>query len=366
MPRVTSLGSRRGGTGRRILSSSSTKVRVLLLCLAVTVIVALLCAKSNNSYSYSYSTDFLSATSELKDSLSKQEVSDGNTNTNTNLNAVPQEKRIVVEQEVADTNRNTNRNTDTNTNTTNIVLLKEDEPETETKKPIAIAYAISLIKCGDFQSTTAGLSDAALVLRHSLHKTSVRTPASGSKYDYKMYAIVHEQAAKCSTVLSDAGFEVLVVPPPILASEIQGDFLRKNIHKEWCCGSAEFVKLYAYNHTMLNTHPVIVHVDLDFAFFKPMDDLFDAMIYDKESDLGKAARDRIPLERPSDPWPEQVQAFMTRDWPQVMPGRKAAYQAGFLVTRPDPAVFQLMIDTVRKGDYVDGYGRDNGWGGKGR
>ena len=50
-----------------------------------------------------------------------------------------------------------------------------------------VAYAISLIKCGDHQNVNAaGLIDAALVLRHSVHKISRRNPASGSKYDYKM------------------------------------------------------------------------------------------------------------------------------------------------------------------------------------
>lgn len=48
---------------------------------------------------------------------------------------------------------------------------------------------VSFIKCGDFQTHSAGLTDASLVLRHSIHKISVRNPASGSHYDYKMYGI---------------------------------------------------------------------------------------------------------------------------------------------------------------------------------
>jgi hypothetical protein len=72
-------------------------------------------------------------------------------------------------------------------------------------KPMMVGYAISLIKCGDHQSTPEGLIDAALVMRHSIHMTSVRNPKSGSKYDYKMYAIVHRNAEPCSHILQQAG-----------------------------------------------------------------------------------------------------------------------------------------------------------------
>jgi hypothetical protein len=232
------------------------------------------------------------------------------------------------------------------------------------KEPVVIGYTFSLIKCGDFQSTQTGLVDASLVLRHSVHQTSVRNPASGSVYDYKMYAIVHRKAEECAQTLKDAGFEILVRDNPVARSEIQGEFLRNHIHREWCCGEDEFIKLYAYK---MDDVPIVVHVDIDFSFVKPMDDLFDAMLYSQHSEIGRGARERIPVEFPNEltRMPDNIDAFMTRDWPQVMPGRKAAFQAGFLVLKPNPKVFDLIVDVLRKGDYVDGYGRDNGWGGKG-
>ncbi|KAL7538178.1 hypothetical protein ACHAWF_008114, partial [Thalassiosira exigua] len=113
-------------------------------------------------------------------------------------------------------------------------------------EPTTVAYAVSFIKCDDFQTHAAGLVDASLILRHSIHKISSRDPSSGSKYDYKMYAIVHRDAEGCAGALRDAGFEVVVVDPPAKREDIRGEFLRKNIHREWCCGSEEFVKLYAY------------------------------------------------------------------------------------------------------------------------
>jgi alpha-N-acetylglucosamine transferase len=230
-------------------------------------------------------------------------------------------------------------------------------------RPVAtVAYAISLIRCSDFQSSNEGLVDAALVMRHSIHETSIRNPASGSKYDYKVYAIVHRKAEGCSQQLVDAGYEVLIRDSPVSKNEIRGEFLRKHIHKEWCCGADEFIKLYAYT---IENHPIVVHVDMDFVFYKPMDDLFDAIMFDSSTAKGRAARSNVLLERPNDIWPDKVDAFMTRDWGQVMPGRKALFQAGFLVVRPDRTVFDKIVEVIKEGNFVDGFTRENGWGGKG-
>ena len=122
-----------------------------------------------------------------------------------------------------------------------------------------IAYAISLIKCGDHQSTPAGLIDAALVLRHSVHMTSSRNPESGSKYDYRMIAIVHKKAETCSTKLRTVGFEIMVVDTPIQPKNIRGRFLRKMIDREWCCGHGES-KLGSQKQVVdTNQHPSNVH-----------------------------------------------------------------------------------------------------------
>jgi hypothetical protein len=147
---------------------------------------------------------------------------------------------------------------------------------TESSSPFVVAYAVSFIKCGDFQTQSADLTDASLILRHSIHQISSRNPLSGSRYDYKMYAIVHKKAVDCFKTLNETGFEVIVVDSPVQQSEIKGEHLRKYIHREWCCGSDEFIKLYAYS---LLPHDIIVHVDIDFAFYKPMDNLFDALRY---------------------------------------------------------------------------------------
>lgn len=228
--------------------------------------------------------------------------------------------------------------------------------ESKDSRPTTIAYAISLIKCGDHQSSPEGMADAAIVLQHSVHATSVRNPKSGSKYDYKMYAIVHKQAVGCSQPLRDAGFNLVIRDSPVAINEISDSTLRKGIRREWCCGADEFIKLYSYQFK----EPLVVHVDVDFVFRKPMDDLFDAMLH-----RDPQAMARVPRERPSDPWPTNIQAAMTRDWGQVRPGRKPGYQAGFLVVKPNQQAFEKIIDIIKHDSYASGWGSDNGWGAKG-
>lgn len=230
-------------------------------------------------------------------------------------------------------------------------------------KPVVVAYAISLIKCQDIRSTTAGLIDAAIVLRHSVHLMSIRNPESRSKYDYKMYAIVHRDAEPCSHVLRDVGYQIILVDTPVTKKEMQSEYLQKNIHREKCCGEHEFIKLYAY--TLLD-HPIVVHVDIDFTFRLPMDDLFDAMLYNSTSPEGIQARSRIPIERPGiDKLPDKIDFYMTRDWSFVNSLRPTGFQAGLMILRPNMNSFNTILDVIRNEKYVGGVLGKNGWGGKG-
>ena len=220
-----------------------------------------------------------------------------------------------------------------------------------------IGYAVSFLQCSSkvTQTSSGTLVDASLILRHSVH-----TQHAKSRYDYKMYALVHPQAVDCSKLLGQVGFQVIVVEPPVLQSEIQGEYLRKSIHKEWCCGADEFIKLHAYDKI---PHDVVVHVDIDFAFYKPMDHLFDALVYDKDSTQGKAARQTLQLEFPSQALPNKIDAFITRDWAQVAPSKfPPGYQAGFLVARRDPSIVTEAVAIIKEGNYTDGWGFGSGWG----
>jgi hypothetical protein len=200
---------------------------------------------------------------------------------------------------------------------------------------------LAFLQCGDFQSSAAGLVDAAIVLRHSIHETSSRV--GKSHYDYKMYAIVHPQAQTCSQTLEDLGFTILLRSPPVQEFEIQSDHLRKKIHSEWCCGIDEFIKLYAYTLD----EPVVVHLDIDFVMHKPMDTLLDVLLFEKDSAIGRAARTVLEVERTQSPdeviiLPDKPQALLTKDWGQAVPGHKPLFQAGFLVARTNPEVVSYL------------------------
>jgi len=263
----------------------------------------------------------------------------------------------VIEKDEMDTNIDSSHSTNQS--------IEKQESQLEKPKiktPLVVAYAFSLVKCGDHQNHIAGLIDAALVLLHSIHKISSRNPLSGSKYDYKMYAIVHSKAQVCADVLKKVGFEIIIVDPPVETKEIKGKYLREHIHRERCCGHDEFIKLYAYTLP----EEIIVHTDLDFTFFKPMDHLFDAIHFSKDSPEGKVARNIIELERPGEELPDKIGAFLTRDWTQVARGKwPPGFQAGFLVARRDPSVMDDLVKIIKEGNYSEGWGNTYGWGNKG-
>lgn len=131
-------------------------------------------------------------------------------------------------------------------------------------KPVVIAHVVSLIKCGK-QATVTGFLDAAAVLRHSIHKTSIHTKdrKTGkplSKYSYQMYAIVHaENCAAHAPLLEGLGYKTLIRHPPVNRSDIVNESYRHYVQYENCCGADEFIKLYAYT---LFDHPISIHWDM--------------------------------------------------------------------------------------------------------
>lgn len=255
--------------------------------------------------------------------------------------------------------------------------------------PVAvIAHAISLIKCNKGSSVT-GFLDAAAVLRHSIHKNSIHyappsssnstivapsssssSSAESSRYSYKMYGIVHTSCLEHAKILQRLGYTTLIRDQPVQKEDIYNEWLRNHIEAENCCGSAEFIKLYAYT---LVDHPIVVHWDMDVAVLQPMDDLFDVMIYPKTHRRNIQARQRIerqqqqhPPNEKDDSWPEIVDAFLTRDITSAKPWEKVtAVQGGFLIARPNLTVFDSYISFIKEGNYIPGRGDGSGWGGLG-
>jgi len=219
-----------------------------------------------------------------------------------------------------------------------------------------VAYAISITGCGDGSEP---FIDGGAVLKQSIHLSSIHNPESKSKYSYKMYAIIHPSAVNCSAQLADYGYTILVRDVPVAVKDIQGDFLRERVVNNGCCGEKEYIKLHAYT---LTSHPIVVHLDLDTLILKPLDDVFDAMMYDDTTAVGKQARHNLPVfQTPT--FPKQPNAFFTRDYNmhRFNAKHKALVQGGFLILRPSNTTFNEFCELIRVGDYRS----SGGWGGKG-
>jgi hypothetical protein len=228
------------------------------------------------------------------------------------------------------------------------------------KDAVVVAHVVSLIKCSK-ESRVTGFLDAAAVFRHSIHKNSVH--AGTSKYSYKMYAIVHEDCEDHAHALDRLGYTSMVKTSPVKLDDIAPSYYRNHVESENCCGSAEFIKLYAY--TLLE-HPITVHWDMDVAVFQPLDDLFDSMLFPYDSPEGRLARSRIELQHPERKLPQQIDAFFTRDITSANPWEnRQGVQGGFLVSRPSMSHFQSYVNFIKQGNYTKGRGNEKGWYGLG-
>jgi hypothetical protein len=224
--------------------------------------------------------------------------------------------------------------------------------------PTRIAYAVSVTSCNKPQL----VMDGASVLQHSIHINSIRNPKSGSRYDYDMIAFVHTEATSCIQILRDLQYKIFLKKVPIQIDQIRGNY-RRWANTTGCCGDKEWLKLYAYTMTK---YPIVVHLDLDCLILKPMDDLFDAMIFPtvENHDAWITARQRIPaMWIKSDELPNKIDAFFTRDYGMIqMPGRRKPHQigvqGGFLVVRPNMTDFKQYIEIILEGNYTE----TQGWG----
>lgn len=211
------------------------------------------------------------------------------------------------------------------------IQLKERTP----KNP-SVAYVISLTAC----PSDGSLLDAAAVLAHSIK-------LSNSTYPYKLYAIAHPDTKSCLSDIEEFGYNILHRDTPVDVEEIRGEFLRRKIVDNGCCGEKELIKLWAYT---LVDHPIAVHLDTDVLILHNLDKLFDVM-------LGKGGNLPVAFGKAV---PTKVDAFITKDYNMVAQPEKAGVQGGFLVLRPDMDVFQDYLDIVREGDFREG----GGWAGK--
>ena len=237
---------------------------------------------------------------------------------------------------------------------------KGTQVEVETTDPTQgspPAHVISLVQCSN---NPTGFLDAAAVFLESVRQNSVANPNSGARYGYAAYAIVHKQCEHHAALLERLGFQTLVKDTPFKREDIRGVELRNSIERALCCGSAGYIKLYAYT---LTDHPVVLHFDIDCIVTQPLDELFDAMLYPNDHPRHIEAMKAIPLERKNDPIPERIDAFLSMDYSLNWPWhREAPVQGGWLVVRPSQKAFDDYMDIVLEGNYTGGFNNEAGWG----
>lgn len=219
-----------------------------------------------------------------------------------------------------------------------------------------VAYAVSVTGCG-----SDPITEGAAVLKQAIHRVSSRNShgqqgGGGGRYDYALFAIYHPNAEACALPLQALGYNMMRRDVFVNVSDIQGDYLREKIESNGCCGEKELIKLEAYT---LTDYPIVVHLDLDVLVLKPMDEIFDMMLMNSKS----AIPNSDVIMWPDQPRPEtgaHIQALFTMDYNMVGPGNKyKPVQGGFLVIRPDMAVYQEFREIVRIGDFQP----SKGWGG---
>ncbi len=268
----------------------------------------------------------------------------------------------------------------TNTNTLLLRGLATTTSSAETlRRPaVIIAYVVTITGCGDndkrySREQAMGLiTQGAAVLRHSIFLAHTK---SNQRYDFQMYALVHPSAKSCSSAVSKLGYTTLIRNIPFENNDIRGQYLREHIDGASCCGAKEYLKLYAYT---LVQHPVAVVLDLDSLILQPLDDLYDALLFDYDDDheTNSSFKSTWPVSLPihdpnynnhidngtihsppskSSTTPinmvtKNVSAFFTRDYNMVSIGKEkyAGVQGGFLMVKPNEEVFAVSCKTCWK------------------
>eukprot|EP00516_Mucochytrium_quahogii_P006339 CAMPEP_0203758054 /NCGR_PEP_ID=MMETSP0098-20131031/10830_1 /ASSEMBLY_ACC=CAM_ASM_000208 /TAXON_ID=96639 /ORGANISM=" , Strain NY0313808BC1" /LENGTH=387 /DNA_ID=CAMNT_0050650301 /DNA_START=38 /DNA_END=1204 /DNA_ORIENTATION=+ len=184
-------------------------------------------------------------------------------------------------------------------------------------KQLRVAFAITITKDGDYL-------DGAAVLKESIGRIK-------TVHEIHYVAIVHVNVSSTLPKLKKLGYEVFSYEAPVVSSEIEGEYLRKEIDKSGCCGALELLKLRAY--TLPNFDRVVL-LDMDTLFVKSIDHLYK----------------------------NDVEIQFTYDY--AMHDNKAPappVQGGMLLIKPSQDAFNKMVDIVRKGDFRE----NTGWGGTG-
>jgi len=249
-----------------------------------------------------------------------------------------------------------------------------------------IAYVLPIYECPETQTEETidnetgydtALLDAAAILKYAIHRASKHNSYANSKYDYQMIAIIHPDANQCyDQTLPDAsgtlqsltredqlqslGYKTYVRTPPVNVEDIEGEYLRSNIHHSQKSGAKDLIRLHAYT---LEEYPVVVLLDLRSLIMKALDDIVEILMYGPAINNGRIwnGLDLSPKVDASIV-PTSVEAFFTRDYSSVSPQKwQYGIHPGLIVLRPSMITYNNLKAILKKGDYQF----TTGWGGSG-
>ncbi len=199
--------------------------------------------------------------------------------------------------------------------------------------------------------------DFAVMLRAMIHAQSYQNLSSGSRYDYKMHAIIHPQAKRCSgtdrsVVLQNLGYHVSVQSSPLDIYRLKGfDDAAKEILQEVNDDSdilADLTRLHAYQ---LEEYDAVVMVDFDTLVLGTVDEELDLIVDDKNdgASVGSSSVDAV---------------FSWEHVPLMRhPEAKASViNLSFFVLRPSRQMYKLLVATIKKAPFS----AKKGWGATGR
>jgi len=249
---------------------------------------------------------------------------------------------------------------------------QQQQQHSQPSQPLVVAYAVSITDCSKSVNSITDVLDAASVLQHSIHLSSIRTISSGSVFDYQMYAFIHQDAkTNCTSIiqeLQDIEYRIQYHPTPfslddVIITDERAAFWKEKIVNQGCCGEREMIKLYTLQ---LNEHPIAIHLDLDTLIFRPLDHLFYAMLDPTNHTARRLVQNHQQqhYEEQQVPVPQNILSYFTRDYNMAVPGIKpnrVLMQGGFWIVRPSVMTFHDLVSVLE--DHAHRFSPKCGWGG---
>jgi hypothetical protein len=198
--------------------------------------------------------------------------------------------------------------------------------------------------------------DFAVMLRSMIHSQSYQNSSSESRYDYKMHAIIHPQAKKCSgtdrsVLLQNLGYHVSITSSPIDKYQLKGfdDVAKEALEADDNDILSDFTRLHAYE---MEDYDAVVMVDFDTLVLGSIDEALDLIVDNKDDGTSDGASSSVDA------------VFSWEHVPLIKhPEAKASViNMSFFVLRPSKKVYNLLLATIKKAPFS----ATRGWGSTGR